>query len=108
MDLDIDSIVETDVYEPLELQDGDTLLLCSDGLHGQVEDNELASICNGKPLEQAVEKLVALANQRGGPDNITVVVGRWHAGGSEADAAASQETVLAPQGQSETVQIPQQ
>jgi serine/threonine protein phosphatase PrpC len=55
---------------------GDTLLLCSDGLHGVVEDEELAMMVSGRALDDACEKLVALANERGGPDNITLVLAR--------------------------------
>ena len=52
---------------------GDVLLLCSDGLHGEVEASEMAAICGqGQDLQQAAEKLVALANDRGGGDNISV------------------------------------
>jgi protein phosphatase len=52
---------------------GDVLLLCSDGLHGPVEASEMAAICSqGQDLHLAAEKLVALANDRGGGDNISV------------------------------------
>ncbi len=52
---------------------GDVLLLCSDGLHGLVEASEMAAICGqGQDLHLAAEKLVALANERGGGDNISV------------------------------------
>lgn len=52
---------------------GDVLLLCSDGLHGPVEGSEMAAICgHGQDLHEAAEKLVALANDRGGGDNISV------------------------------------
>lgn len=52
---------------------GDVLLLCSDGLHGPVEASEMAAICgHGQDLHLAAEKLVALANDRGGVDNISV------------------------------------
>ena len=52
---------------------GDVLLQCSDGLHGMVEDSEMAAICGqGQDLHLAAEKLVALANDRGGGDNISV------------------------------------
>lgn len=54
---------------------GDVLLLCSDGLHGLVEDREMAAAV-GKDLEKAARELVALANARGGPDNITVALYR--------------------------------
>ena len=67
--------VEVDVVtldEPL--QHGDTLVLCSDGLHGQVSDDEIAAAAMGESLEAACHDLVALANERGGPDNITVAM----------------------------------
>jgi serine/threonine protein phosphatase PrpC len=52
---------------------GDVLLLCCDGLHGAVEASEMAAICShGMDLPAAAEKLVALANDRGGNDNISV------------------------------------
>ena len=52
---------------------GDVLLLCSDGLHGMVDASEMAAICGqGQDLHLAAEKLVALANDRGGSDNISV------------------------------------
>ncbi len=55
---------------------GDTLLVCSDGLHGQVPDDDLARLASGDSLEQACRQLIALANERGGPDNITVALAR--------------------------------
>ena len=52
---------------------GDVLLLCSDGLHGLVEASEMAAVCSqGMDLTAAAERLVALANDRGGSDNISV------------------------------------
>lgn len=56
---------------------GDMLLLCSDGLTNHVEDAELAQIAlAASSPEAACEQLVALANRRGGLDNISVVVAR--------------------------------
>ena len=55
---------------------GDTLLLCSDGLHGLVGDDELAEVASGQNLDEACAELIAMANDRGGPDNITVVLAR--------------------------------
>ena len=52
---------------------GDVLLLCSDGLHGVVDSSEMGAICGqGQDLPLAAEKLVALANDRGRSDNISV------------------------------------
>ena len=55
----------------------DTILLCSDGLSGQVTKEELAkAVCESKDLVEVSGELIALANERGGPDNITVIVAR--------------------------------
>lgn len=59
---------------PFELRRGDVYLMCSDGLSGQVKDAEMGQILSLFPPEEATETLVNLANLRGGPDNITVVV----------------------------------
>ncbi len=67
----------TRLDEPL--RPGDTLLLCSDGLHGQVVESELARLASGESLHRACEQLIDLANQRGGPDNITVALARLEA-----------------------------
>jgi PPM family protein phosphatase len=78
--------VEVDAQKlDIELQAGDTLVLCSDGLHGQVSAEELAQAASGDP-ERAARELVALANQRGGPDNITVVLARIEKAPRDADA----------------------
>ena len=69
--VDVDA---THMPEPLE--PGDTLLVCSDGLHGQVSDHELAELASHESLDRACRELIALANDRGGPDNITVALAR--------------------------------
>jgi protein phosphatase len=52
---------------------GDVLLLCCDGLHGSVEASEMAALCGPESdLAVAADRLVALANDRGGHDNISV------------------------------------
>jgi serine/threonine protein phosphatase PrpC len=56
-----------------QLFPGDVLLQCSDGLHGSVEAPEMAALCShGLDLLGAAERLVSLANERGGGDNISV------------------------------------
>jgi serine/threonine protein phosphatase PrpC len=57
----------------LEIEEGDLLLLCSDGLHGKISDREISQLLNSKKTE-SVQTLIALANERGGDDNISVVV----------------------------------
>ncbi len=61
---------------------GDVLVLCSDGLSGLVPRNDIASTVSGAPsLEAAGDALIALANENGGPDNITVVLVRFEGAG---------------------------
>src|ERR1700730_8473369 len=58
----------------VSLEEGDTLLLCTDGLWGLVGDQELARVAQSTPPEEACSQLVTTALERGGPDNITVLV----------------------------------
>ncbi|MEX2154523.1 MAG: Stp1/IreP family PP2C-type Ser/Thr phosphatase, partial [Gemmatimonadaceae bacterium] len=60
------------------LRRGDMLVLCSDGLSGQVSKDEIAQTVNDeKDLVQACRRLIELANEAGGPDNITVIIARF-------------------------------
>jgi serine/threonine protein phosphatase PrpC len=60
------------------LRRGDTLILCSDGLSGSVRREEFAQVAaEQKDLPSLCSKLIDLANERGGPDNITVVAARF-------------------------------
>ena len=68
--------VQVDLEGPFSVQVGDTFLLCSDGLSGPLEDEEMGTILGCLAPDEAVRALVDLANLRGGPDNITVVVVR--------------------------------
>jgi protein phosphatase len=59
----------------MEVEGGDNILLCSDGLTDLVWDDEILNVVNTQPnLKKAADKLVALANERGGHDNITAVL----------------------------------
>ncbi len=53
---------------------GDSLLLCSDGLTGRVEDPEISSVVQTQHPQEAVQTLVNLANERGGNDNVSVLI----------------------------------
>lgn len=58
-----------------EVEVGDQLLLCSDGLSGPVPDPDIKEILSESiPVEEKVDKLIALAKERGGPDNVTAVL----------------------------------
>ncbi|HVP30459.1 MAG TPA: Stp1/IreP family PP2C-type Ser/Thr phosphatase [Myxococcota bacterium] len=66
--------VEPDLAE-LSLTPGDVFVLCTDGLTTHVRDEEIAEIVEAEPDEQVAAKaLVDLANERGGEDNVTVVI----------------------------------
>ena len=66
--------VEGDIFAG-GLKEGDLFLLCSDGLAGHVRDDEIAKLLNGTAsLQEICERLVAMANERGGHDNITVLL----------------------------------
>jgi serine/threonine protein phosphatase PrpC len=60
--------------QPQPLRPDDVLLICSDGLWGQVRDSEILNAVENKTAEQAGRKLIELARERGGPDNITVEI----------------------------------
>lgn len=74
--LGTDPTVEVDALSQA-LAPGDILLLCSDGLNTHLEDAEIAQIAldEASPA-RTCERLIDLANQRGGKDNITVIVAR--------------------------------
>ncbi|MEX2324602.1 MAG: Stp1/IreP family PP2C-type Ser/Thr phosphatase [Nitriliruptoraceae bacterium] len=76
--VDVDSMT-------LELQPDDVLLLCSDGLTGVVDDETIAMYLRERMSpEETIDRLIALANSGGGPDNITVILLRYE--DSEAPA----------------------
>ncbi len=66
--------VQVDLEGPLPVEPGDAYLLCSDGLSGPVADDEMGMILASMPPDEAAQALIDLANLRGGPDNITVIV----------------------------------
>ncbi|HTR96734.1 MAG TPA: Stp1/IreP family PP2C-type Ser/Thr phosphatase [Candidatus Acidoferrales bacterium] len=81
--------VEVDAGEIEQpLKPGDAIVLCSDGLHGQVTDGEIGMIAGDRSPEEACRELIELANERGGPDNITVIVARVRDRAAEAAAPA--------------------
>jgi serine/threonine protein phosphatase PrpC len=58
----------------VEVEAGDRLVLCCDGLTNHVEDQEILDVVGEAPLGEAPGRLIDLANERGGEDNITVIV----------------------------------
>lgn len=70
--------VNTEIYR-MEARAGDTFLLCSDGLSGMVEDNEILAevqknVFEENDAQKGVDHLVAAANKNGGDDNITAII----------------------------------
>ncbi len=87
--LGIHAEVEPTVREaPLALRAGDVFLLSSDGLYDLVEEDEIADIVRQPDIHAAASGLVALANERGGHDNITV--GLVHVRAAEGEAEAEE------------------
>lgn len=70
------------------LAPGELLLLCSDGLTGELTDEQIQDVCAGAAtLDELVDELIGLANRQGGKDNIScIVLGRSMAESTEIDA----------------------
>ena len=66
--------VQVDIEGPIDVKVGDRFLLCSDGLTGNVTDEEIAILLDSLSEQTATQVLIDLANLRGGPDNISVIV----------------------------------
>src|SRR6058998_2698274 len=74
-----------------DVRKGDILVLCSDGLSGQVKKEEIAEIVTReRDLQEACDRLIGLANERGGPDNVTVVLARFDGDGLRSAAAGEE------------------
>jgi protein phosphatase len=72
--LGTEETIECDIFT-LDIKQGDNILLCSDGLTNPVEDQEiLYEVLHGGKKELACDRLIDIANERGGKDNITVVL----------------------------------
>ncbi len=74
--------VDIDVFQE-ELSEGNSLVLCTDGLSGLVSEEELQRIVDQYVPQQSVYHLVERANENGGPDNITAIVVRIQEVGEE-------------------------
>ncbi|MBL0420781.1 serine/threonine-protein phosphatase [Ramlibacter sp. AW1] len=68
-----------DISGPMALQQGDKIMLCSDGLWGSLPDTEIVQQLSDQPVAQAVPDLVESALRSGGPhsDNVTVIAVEW-------------------------------
>jgi serine/threonine protein phosphatase PrpC len=68
--------VDVDIEGPFPVEEDDVFVLCSDGLSGQVADEEIGLLAATLKPRAAAGALIALSLARGGPDNITVIVAR--------------------------------
>jgi len=69
--------VEVDVSE-ISIKENDKILLCTDGLFKCVKEDTIIDIIkNKKDLKEIIQKLIEIANENGGPDNITVIIGEF-------------------------------
>ena len=76
--LGVSEYVEVDVTR-VALRQGDRVMLCSDGLHGLVNDDAISEILCGKSLKRVARELVESAKRAGGADNITVIAAQMDA-----------------------------
>jgi len=73
--LGFENEVEVDI-QIVDLEVGDIIMMCSDGLCNLVEAEQMARVMLEKPLQQATRTLIHMACDAGGDDNITVVMFR--------------------------------
>lgn len=83
--------VEVDVRGPIELRHRDVFILCSDGLHGVVKEDELKEVA-ALPIEAAADEFLRRALERGAPDNVTVIVAQVES----ADGKEDEDTAPLP------------
>jgi len=87
------SSLKPEVYKAT-LEVGDTLLLCTDGLSGPVSDQRISALLQeDRGAQETCRRLVSLANEGGGKDNITVVVARFRESNHEVAQAEEQATL---------------
>lgn len=96
--------VEVDVMQPFTMKEGDTFILCSDGLHGLVKEDEILGVVEvaGEEIEVGAQELIRRALGRGAPDNVTVIVARVD--GSDAPRRIFRRTSKAGEAQRSSLQ----
>jgi PPM family protein phosphatase len=84
-----------DTAGPLILQEGDRIMLCSDGLWGTVEDEDITRHMSTRTISDAVPELVEVALRNGGPkcDNVTVLAMEWESATDDERPSVSTESL---------------
>ena len=77
-----------DVFGPRQLLPLERLVLCTDGVHGMIDDAAIGRLGGGLPIAESAGALVAAAVEAGGKDNATALVGGYAQGGAFAGASA--------------------
>jgi protein phosphatase len=90
--LGVRETVEPEVQGPVPIEVGDRLLACSDGLHGLVDERDIATVALTAEPQQAAKLLVELAIAAGGHDNVTVQI-LWRSQGKQPEAAAHRDQI---------------
>jgi serine/threonine protein phosphatase PrpC len=90
--------IEVSMWQaPFPVREGDRFLLCSDGLHDLVEDDDIKRVILAGDLDSSSDNLIKLAKERGGYDNVTVGILRIDkAGNSETTAVRETREVEIP------------
>ena len=84
------------VLSQVALRRGDVVLVCSDGPHGPVSDDEIKQVMLDEPdVKKACDRLIACANEHDGPDNITVVLARFEGVGLPEPGADDEVNFIA-------------
>jgi serine/threonine protein phosphatase PrpC len=85
-----EAAVRVDLTHQIARKD-DVIVICSDGLSGLVKTHEVGEVVNALPeLQEACSKLIEMANKRGGPDNITVIIARLTGDGLDTASAGEE------------------
>jgi protein phosphatase len=98
------SRVEVDLEGPFPVAEDDVYVVCSDGLSGQVSDEEIGMLASELPPADAAAALVGLTLARGAPDNVTLVVARTGPKEKTSSKASASEWPLTETTESETAQ----
>ena len=96
---------EVELSKRMPIQEGDVLLLCSDGLWSMLTANEIGSILNSYPLDQAIPELMDHAEFRGGQDGDNLSAIAMTSGGQESSQAAGRVSTEAMPLDSFTTQL---